>query len=235
MTPILVALIAERAGLTARHAIEGGILLAQTSEFALVLGLAGHLSESGLPVERISQIALLSVMTMTITPILSNDQITHWLLRFHPFRNRHAVNSDWKNHVLVLGFGSAGDYVIQPFIERGDLVVVVDEDPAVVAKLQAKGKVTAIRGDGADRALLDQLHARKSRVILASMRRTEEAAGVLKYVDGAAPVFARVFEPEDGERIQSLGGIPILNSMASSEAFMSWYQTIGKDICKSKT
>ena len=234
MTPILVALIAERAGLTARHAIEGGILLAQTSEFALVLGLAGHLSESGLPVERISQIALLSVMTMTITPILSNDRVTHWLLRFHPFRNRHAVNSDWKNHVLVLGFGSAGDYVIQPFIERGDLVVVVDEDPAVVAKLQAKGKVTAIRGDGADRALLDQLHARKSRVILASMRRTEEAAGVLKYVDGAAPVFARVFEPEDGERIESLGGIPILNSMASSEAFMSWYKTIGQDICNSK-
>jgi Kef-type K+ transport system membrane component KefB len=231
VTPVLVALIAERAGLTARHAIEGGILLAQTSEFALVLGLAGHLSDSGLPVERISQIALLSIMTMTITPMLSNDRVTHWLLRFHPFRNRHTMNAEWADHVLVLGFGSAGDYVIHPFIERGDQVVVVDEDPAVVAKLQAKGKVTAIRGDGADRELLDQLHARKSRVILASMRRPEEAAGVIKYINGAAPVFARVFEPGDGERIKSLGGIPILNSMASSEAFICWYEMIGQEIC----
>ena len=234
VTPIIVALIAERAGLTARHAIEGGILLAQTSEFALVLGLAGHLSDSGLAVERMSQIALLSVMTMTITPMLSNYRVSHWLLKFHPFRNRHTIKSDWKNHVLVLGFGSAGDYVIQPFLERGDTVVVVDEDPAVVAKLQEKGKVIAIRGDGADKALLDQLHARRSRVILAAMRRPEEAVGVIKYVDGMAPVFARVFEPSDGELIKSMGGIPILNSKASSEAFMGWYQTIGKDLCAPK-
>jgi len=234
VTPVLVALIAERAGLTARHAIEGGILLAQTSEFALVLGLAGHLSDSGLPVERISQIALLSVMTMTITPMLSNDRVTHWLLRFHPFRNRHSVKSDWTNHVLVLGFGSAGDYVVQPFIERGDTVVVVDDDPAIVAKLQAKGKVTAIRGDGADKALLEQLHARRSRVILASMRRPEEAVGVIKFVNGASPVYARVFEPGDGDLIKKMGGIPILNSMASSEAFINWYQMIGKELCDPK-
>lgn len=63
------------------------------------------------------------------------------------------------------------------------------------------------------------------------MRRPEEAAGVIKYINGAAPVFARVFEPGDGERIKSLGGIPILNSMASSEAFICWYEMIGQEIC----
>jgi len=233
ITPALVALIAERAGLTARHAIEGGILLAQTSEFALVLGLAGHLSDSGLPVERISQIALLSVLTMTITPLLANDKVTHWLLRYHPFRNRHHIEETWNNHVLVLGFGSAGDYVIHPFLETGDTVVVVDEDPAIIAKLQSKGKVIAIRGDGADNALLDQLHARQAKLILAAMRRPEEAEGVIQYVDGATPVFARVFEPRDGEKIQQLGGVPILNSMASAEAFLDWYQTIGKEMSES--
>jgi Kef-type K+ transport system membrane component KefB len=232
LTPILVSLIAERAGLTARHAIEGGILLAQTSEFALILGLAGHLSSTGLPIERITQIALLSIMTMTITPLLANDKVTQWLLKFHPFRDRHGIMTEWKDHVIVLGFGSAGDYVIHPFIENKDKVVVVDEDPSVVARLQSKGIVTAVRGDGADPALLDQLQAQRSKVILASMRRPEEAAAVIKFVQGKAPVMARVFEPEDGKRIQSMGGIPILNSLASAEAFMDWYQLIGRDICE---
>jgi len=46
-------------------------------------------------------------------------------------------------------------------------------------------------------------------------------------------VFARVFEPRDGEKIQQLGGVPILNSMASAEAFLDWYQTIGKEMSES--
>jgi len=176
---------------------------------------------------------LLSVLTMTITPLLANDKVTHWLLRYHPFRNRHHIEETWNNHVLVLGFGSAGDYVIHPFLETGDTVVVVDEDPAIIAKLQSKGKVIAIRGDGADNSLLDQLHARQAKLILAAMRRPEEAEGVIQYVDGATPVFARVFEPRDGEKIQQLGGVPILNSMASAEAFLDWYQTIGKEMSES--
>ncbi len=109
----------------------------------------------------------------------------------------------------------------------------MDEDPAIIAKLQSKGKVIAIRGDGADNALLDQLHARQAKLILAAMRRPEEAEGVIQYVDGATPVFARVFEPRDGEKIQQLGGVPILNSMASAEAFLDWYQTIGKEMSES--
>jgi Trk K+ transport system NAD-binding subunit len=165
-----------------------------------------------------------------MTPLLANDRVTQWLLKFHPFRNRHHIEETWKGHVLVLGFGSAGDYVIHPFLETGDTVVVVDEDPAVIAKLQSKGKVVAIRGDGADRALLDQLHARQAKLILAAMRRPEEAEGVIQFVSGCTPVFARVFDPKDADRIRQLGGTPILNSMASAEAFLEWYQAVGKEM-----
>src|SRR5690606_4680294 len=43
-TPPLVTLVAERAGMSSRPAIESGLLLAQTSELSLVIGLFGLLA-----------------------------------------------------------------------------------------------------------------------------------------------------------------------------------------------
>ena len=47
ITPPIVALVAERFGLSSRNAIEAGILLAQSSEFSLVLGITGHITAQG--------------------------------------------------------------------------------------------------------------------------------------------------------------------------------------------
>lgn len=81
VTPPLVALVAEWRGLNARAAIETGLLLAQTSEYSLLLGLSGvalgHVSQ-----ETFSVLALTTVITMTMTPFWVGKRLLIFCCRF---------------------------------------------------------------------------------------------------------------------------------------------------------
>lgn len=219
VTPPLVALVAEWRGLNARSAIESGLLLAQTSEYSLLLGLSGvaigHMSE-----ETFSVLALTTVITMGITPIMGREAVANFLLPFHPLRKKNKPTETPKNHVLILGFGSAGMWTLKPLMAQGENVVVVDDD-AVVCSALAKKNISFLRGDGAEVKVLEQAGARDAKLVIASMRRVGDALTVLTYVRGV-PVLARVFEEEDAERIKAAGGIPVMNSEAAADTFMAW-------------
>jgi Kef-type K+ transport system membrane component KefB len=70
VTVFLVAIIAELVGYSSRAAVETGLLLSQTSEFSLLLALTGVASGQITP-ELFSMIALITVSTMTLTPLIS--------------------------------------------------------------------------------------------------------------------------------------------------------------------
>ena len=221
VTPPLVAAVAEWSGLTSRPAIESGLLLAQTSEYSLMLGLIGlrlgHIDPGVFAV-----IALMAVATMTCTPLLARDAVARRLMRLHPSRRRRPPSLDQHNHVLVLGLGSSGLWVLRPLLAAGWPVLVVDEDPAVIAELDRKG-VPCVRGDGGDEEVLERVGARQARVIIASMRRVADADRVLSYAQGV-PVLVRVFEDDEAEAVRRLGGLPVSTSEAAVEEFMKWFQ-----------
>ena len=223
VTPLLVTAVAEwKGGLSSRKAISSGLLLAQTSEFALVLGLLG-LHEARLPPEVFSIIALVAVITMTLTPFLADDTLARRLLRFHPLRHRLETVTDLSDHVLILGFGSAGMWVTKPLIAAGHQVVVVDHDPVVVEELQ-KSKIPCLLGDGSDEKMLERAGARKAKVVLATMSELPDSLNVIQHVRGV-PVIIRVFEKAHAEEIERVGGIAVLNSLAAADTFMEWYES----------
>ena len=220
LTPPLVTIVAEASGLSSRSAIESGLLLAQTSELSLVLALtgeiAGHISR-----ELFSAIALIAVVTMTVTPLVANDRSVRWLLKFHPLRRRLPTQSGHENHVLILGFGAGGMWVVKPLQKAGHDLLVIDDDPAIIIQLEKLG-IPCLRGDGADEKILQKANAAKAKLILASMRRVQDTAKLLALVKDI-PVVVRMFEDRDAQAIQALGGIPILNSQAATETFMEWF------------
>lgn len=222
ITPPLVALVAEWKGLSARAAIETGLLLAQTSEYSLLLGLSGvvlgHVSH-----EVFSVLALTTVMTMVVTPFLGREEVVNFLLPFHPLRKKSKPVETPKGHVLILGFGSAGMWTVKPLLAQGEEVVVVDDDAAVCRALAGKN-IAFIRGDGAEVEVLEKAGARDAKLVIASMRRVGDALTVLRYVKGV-PVIARVFEHEDEKRVREAGGIPVMNSTAAAETFMAWMES----------
>jgi Kef-type K+ transport system membrane component KefB len=218
-TPPLVTVVAERSGLSARPAIESGLLLAQTSEFSLVVALQGlamgHVDQGIFTI-----VALTTVGTMILTPFLATDRITWRLMALHPLRHRDNVPRELEDHVLLLGCGDNGMPLLETLLGSGHEVLVVDDDPAVIERLR-EGDVPCIRGDGSDDQVLQAANARRAAVIVSTMRRPADNGTLLDYVAGV-PVLVRVFDPEDAEMIRSKGGTPILYSQAAAEDFFRW-------------
>ncbi len=225
LTPPLVAAIAEWRGMSARASIETGLLLAQTSEFSLLLGVSGlvlgHLSP-----EIFGMIALTAIITMTLTPYIGREKSARALLRLHPFRRRPAGDSPHTGHVLLLGFGSAGMWTLKPLRAQGENVLVIDDDAVVCAELERRG-ISVLRGDGSEHVVLKKAGANQAKLVIASMRRTGDALKVLEYVRDV-PVVVRVFEEHEATKIRAAGGIPVLNSHASAETFVEWFAADGR-------
>ena len=223
-TPPLVAFVAERAGLGPKPAIEAGLLLAQTSELSLVVGLYG-VAEGQIPGEVFTVIAIVTLITMFLTPSLSHERIAWRLLRLHPVPSRVTLPPPERDHVLLLGSGSTGMPLLETILTSGLEVAVVDDDPAVIARL-GELDIPCVRGEAADLEVLDRVNARSARVISSTIRRPEDNRRLLDYVRGV-PVIVRVFDEEDADWIRESGGTPVLYSEAAAERFFQWYDRSG--------
>lgn len=228
-TPPLVTLVAERAGLSARPAIESGLLLAQTSEFSLVVGLQalamGHIDQ-----EIFSIIALITVTTMILTQFIATDRVTWRLMAMHPVRKDRGGAAGMNDHIVLLGCGDSGMPLLETLLSSGHDVLVIDDDPAVIKRLR-DGDIPTIRGDGADQGVLRAAGANRARLVISTMRRAADHLLALDHIDGV-PLLARVFEPEDAEAIRAHGGTPVLYSHATADDFLAWLdqaETVGLD------
>lgn len=225
VTPPLVALIAERAGFSARPAIFSGLLLSQTSEFSLVVGLQGVMAAQ-IGASTFTVITLVTLMTMTATPFLANDRLAIGLMRFHPAR-RSGVEADEppEGHVLLLGCGVSGMPLLETLVIGAHRVVAVDDDPQIVERVREAG-VEALRGDAADVSLLRRAGADRARVVVSTVRRVEDNEHLLAMA-GDVPVLVRVFNVEDADWIRARGGTPVLYSDAAAEGFLEWFDRGG--------
>lgn len=220
VTPPLVAFVTERAGFSARPAIESGLLLAQTSELSLVVVLQGMiLGQVGENV--FSIVVIVTAVTMLLTPFLSAERVTRLMLRVHPLRRDTQVTRELTDHVVLVGCGSAGMPLLETMLAAGTSVVVVDDDPAVIARLR-HGDVPSIRGDALDGAALADAGVQHARIVSSTVRRARDNELLLTMTNDVR-VLVRVFEDEEGQWVQARGGVPVMSSDAGASAFLRWY------------
>jgi Kef-type K+ transport system membrane component KefB len=219
LTPPMVAWLAERAGFSARPALGAGLLLAQTSEFSLVVALLG-VAAGQLEAELLTVIALVTVITMVATPFLATDRVALGLMRVHPSRRRKLEGERPQDHVLLLGCGRNGMSLLELLIISPFRVVVVDDDPALVDHL-ADAEVEVIRGDISDPAVLRRAGADRARVVISTIRRADENLPLLA-IRREGPTLVRVFHEEDAERFRAMGATPILYSEAAADEILAW-------------
>jgi len=221
LTPLLVAVVGEWAGLVARPAVESGLLLSQTSELSLVVGLqaliVGQISGDVFTV-----IVLTTVLTMMVTPLLTSNSVVWELVRWHPSRRPDPLSDVPSGHVLILGGGQTVAPILRLLRDSEHGVVVVDEDPAVIERLR-NGGVTCVRGDGADLSVLLEAGAAQAETIVSTLRTPMVLRDLLNYVGDTVPVLVRVFEESDAEWVEARGGTPIRFAHAGAEAFMEWF------------
>jgi monovalent cation:H+ antiporter-2, CPA2 family len=220
LTPVLVSLIARSANFTTRSSLESGLLLAQTSEFSLVVALLGvqqgHLSEGMLGV-----LTLTTVLTMIATPFLATDQVTIRLIHWLAHLQKDLAQLPHSNHVLLLGCGERGRPLLDWLLAQGETVVVVDDDAAVVERVRRMG-VSAVHGDAANHHTLEAAAAPQAKVIVSTIKRLANSDDFLDYI-ARVPVLITLFDPQVAQRIEQLGGRTVLESYAAAEEFMAWF------------
>ncbi|MFQ3270039.1 MAG: Kef-type K+ transport system membrane component KefB [Lentimonas sp.] len=221
----LVSVVGEAVGYSTRASVEAGILLSQTSEFSLLLALTG-MASGQISAELFSMITLITVSTMTLTPLISRDKVAWSLMKLHPrYRRGEQDCENLQGHAVMLGYGRAGRQTLQLFQEHDISVIVIDDDAAVIRKLIARG-VRCIQGDGANPRILAQANCREAKAVVCSMRRTRDAKIALDYLRKyPTKVFIRTFEPEETAFVKSEGGYPIETARASAHTMIEWLDT----------
>ena len=222
VTVFLVAIVAEVLGYSSRAAVEAGLLLSQTSEFSLLLALTG-VASGQVTAEIFSMIALITVSTMTLTPLISRESVALRLLKWHPrYRSGEAACEVMQHHAVLLGYGRAGPRTVTALKERGISMVVVDEDAGVIRQLIAQG-IPCVQGNGSDLRTLERAHCREAKVVFCSMRRTRDAQLALNYLkDSPVEVIVRVFETFEEDMVRATGGQPVQTAFAAAAQFLEW-------------
>ncbi len=225
LTPPLVAWVAQQVGLNTRASIESGLLLAQCSEFSIVVALIGvaqgHIDEGKMAV-----IVLMTVVTMILTPFVATDRNTWRLMRLVPSSRMEPESSRLhQGHVILIGFGTNARKMAERLQKENQTVVVVDDDPGIVARAREMG-LEAVRGDGASGEVLARAGASRARLVISTMRRVADNETLLRRL-GGVPVYTLIFDPGDARRLRTLGAVPVLYSEAAAEDFRQWYEEAG--------
>lgn len=222
ISPLLLLRAARQEGLTVRGSLETVSLIVPCGELSILVAMIG-LSAGHLDVGVFRVTLTVAAATMLLAPAISSDPVLDRLVRWYPGGRDRTARLPFADHVLLLGCGDSGRVVLDALLERGQPVVVLDDDPGVVAELNERG-VAAFRGDGGDPGQLARVGIGQARAVVSFMRRIADNERLLRSA-AHPPVFVRVFSDAEGERVRRAGGQAVVESELGKDAFMRWFDT----------
>lgn len=223
ITPLLVAYVAERAGMTSRGALEAGLLIAQTSEFSLIVALLG-LETQAINDDLFAVIVLVTVVTMMVTPLWSGERFVRWLMRFHPSPGPKTRVPDRSNHVVVIGGGTAGTLLVDKLRDAAVESVIVDNDPMVTIRFRQQD-CDAVWGDGEDEETLREAGVERARAVIVTTGDLHHLQQVRRLAPDDASIWLHAFEADQAEAARTMGAKTITYSEAAADALVEWFDT----------
>lgn len=189
-------------------AIRMGILLSQGGEFAFVMLNEAH---QVVP-DPVAQALYITVtISMALTPVLVS---AIWPL-CAKFEKKTNTRLDWleeeteefKDHVIISGFGRVGETVVKILTEQGIPFVVLDIDAGRVAIGRSKA-VPIYYGDACFGEVLKAVGARRARAIVITIgdhRLATRAATNIRYDFPDLPLYVRARDTQHVQELQKIG------------------------------
>lgn len=229
VTPIVVRIVAEALGISSRTSLETGLLLAQAGELALAAGLYA-MGNGRIDSEIFSIIALATIITMAITPLVATDKTTFWLMHLRFFKVLKPKGQKPLNgHIIIIGFGTVGRTILPDLRASGRQIVILDDDQKIGEKLKKEG-LLVINGDSMDKDVLDAAQVRNAHTVFCFARRIEDSLFVLRYLGkSSVQVIVRVPDEKAAARVRNFGGVPINSMQDAIENFLIW---LGSDFSR---
>jgi len=186
-----------------------GLALAQTGEFSFVLAAAA--SDAALLDAGLRQVFVAgSIATLVATPFLVGvaPHVARFLDRRAertPKRDAEDARDVPRNHVILVGFGLAGQNLARVFKARGIEYVALDSNAGSVAAARSRGE-PVFYGDATRHSILQRLgiaNARLLAVAISDPIGTREVVSLARSLAPDTPIYARtryVLEVDELER-----------------------------------
>ena len=180
-----------------RISIATGLCLAQIGEFSFVIGAAGL--KFGLIEDDHFQLMMSSsLLTLLVAPMLIgkarriSKSIDSVLGKDQTVESDEEIAS-LRNHVVVLGYGVAGQKVVTGLLETGNQVLVIDIGPVGVQQAQQDGAVV-ILGNAQRRDTLEHAGLEHAKLLVSTIpdhRASSESIELIRTLTSSLPIIAR--------------------------------------------
>ena len=214
---LVAAIVALALGLGPRLGILTGLALAQTGEFSFVL--AAVAAAAGLLDEQLQQVFVAgSIATLAATPLLV--AAAPWIAtgiagriaaRREPSAAQRAAPPP-VNHVLVVGFGMAGQTIARVLRSRGISYTGVDANAGTVRAAIARGE-PVVYADAARRTILARLGVRNARMVVVAINEpiaTREIVTLVRSLAPRVPILARTHFVLDVDALAQAGATRVV-------------------------
>lgn len=151
------------------------LAISQVGEFSFVL--LGIARGSGMIEDRVFQLVIsVILMALIITPFLTGNalqvarRIAKWLFpaRKVATSERELKASGLRDHVIIIGYGEAGQATCQALETYPGKRVVIDVDPKYIRLAESHGH-QGIIGDAANHEILETAHIHESKVVMVTV------------------------------------------------------------------
>jgi len=183
-------------------AVASGLCLAQVGEFSFVLAEIAR-SQQVIDGEMFQYVISSTVLTLLVTPYLVGvgprfgRKVQRWLGGSTMGNDEKETRSDSgktrKNHVVIVGFGPAGQSVGQHLRENKTRVVVLDLNPRMVSVAEELGFEVKI-GDGGQREMLEQVGVAGAQMVVVTIpdpSAVRRIIGQVRILNPSARIVAR--------------------------------------------
>jgi CPA2 family monovalent cation:H+ antiporter-2 len=186
-----------------------GLALAQTGEFSFVLAAAA--SDAALLDAGLRQVFVAgSIATLVATPFLIGvaPRVARFLDRHAeraPKRATEDAVEEFQNHVILVGFGLAGQNLARVLKARGIAYVALDSNAGSVADARSRGE-PVLYGDATRHSILERIGIASARLIAVAISDpigTRQVVALARSLAPDIPIYARtryVLEVDELER-----------------------------------
>ncbi|MBW2693138.1 MAG: cation:proton antiporter [Deltaproteobacteria bacterium] len=224
-----IVAIALRQGV--RLGVLTGLALAQTGEFSFVLAAAA--SDADLLDSGLRQVFVAgSIATLVATPFLVGvaPRVAQFLDRRAeraPRRADEDAVETFRNHVILVGFGLAGQNLARVLKARGIPYVALDSNAGAVADSRSRGE-PVLYGDAMRHSILERVGIADARLIAVAISDpigTREVVALARSLAPEIPIYARTRYVLEVDELEKLGA-----TMVVAEEFESTLALTGSTL-----
>ncbi|HYP40730.1 MAG TPA: cation:proton antiporter, partial [Chloroflexia bacterium] len=215
---LVIGLILAR---SAHTALVIAFSLAQIGEFSFLLGQAG-VSQNLLTQEQYSLLLAGALLSITLNPFLFRliPGLDARLRSFGMLKPLFSgdrtpsvtVMEGLHNHVVVVGYGRVGQYLVNVLTHLDVPRLVVDLDVRCITELERQG-VPVLYGDASNSDILSHAHLREARMVVITLPDEAAAASTVAAVRALVPdtpLIVRATTQEDILRLFELGATEVI-------------------------